>query len=365
LKPRCRRVLLLYADALQNRTLSYQRGWPRNFRQSRRFACTLLNVMDRSVAGRLRALALARFGRFDAVVLLHTVFSNACYLAGVMFEAIARMRVPKAYFIGNEYKLMPEKMVFSETLGIKLLVTMNPDPRAQQMYRDRLHCAVVHIPSAALDPEQFYPTTPRESRPIDIGYRAFDAPLYLGHNERREIAEFFIEHASEFGVSIDISLDPAERFDEPGWAAFLNSCKAQLGTEAGGDYFELTDDTRKRVTAYLDAHGDAVVSDVRSRFFDDYPDAVPIRTVSGRHVEAAGTRTVQLLLEGNYSGYFKPDVHYITLRKDFSNAADAVEKFRDEAFCRELTENAYAVVHEELTYERLIDRFADALEPLL
>src|SRR4051812_39131741 len=109
---RRRRVLLLFADAQQNRTLSYHGGWPRHFKKSPRFECVGVNVMDRSIAQRARALAASRFGRFDAVVLLHTVFSNACYLSGVMFDAIATMRVPKAYFIGNEYKLMPEKMTF-------------------------------------------------------------------------------------------------------------------------------------------------------------------------------------------------------------------------------------------------------------
>ena len=100
------------------------------------------------------------------------------------------------------------------------------------------------------------------------------------------------------------------------------------------------------------------------RFFGDYTHPVPGRVLSGRNVEAAGTKTVQLLLEGAYGGYLEPDVHYIPLRKDFSNVGESIAKFRDEGFCARVRENAFAVA-QELTYPKLIDRFHDALRPLL
>ena len=55
--------------------------------------------------------------RGDAVVLLHSVFSNACLLAGRPFAAVQSLGVPKAFFIGNEYKLMPQKMQFCADLA--------------------------------------------------------------------------------------------------------------------------------------------------------------------------------------------------------------------------------------------------------
>ena len=110
---------------------------------------------------------------------------------------------------------------------------------------------------------------------------------------------------------------------------------------------------------------DATLEDVFQLFFRDYSDPVPVRTISGRHVEAAGTKTVQILFEGYYNGYFEPDVHYIPLKKDFSDTNEVFYKFQDEGFCRHLAENAYAVVTQELTYEKLIDRFYEALLPIV
>ncbi len=94
-------------------------------------------------------------------------------------------------------------------------------------------------------------------------------------------------------------------------------------------------------------------------------DAVPLRILSSRHVEAAGTRTVQLLFAGGYDGYFQPDVHYIPLEKDFSNVGAAIDKFRDPAVRESIADRAYDLAHGALTYPRLLDRFADALEPIL
>jgi len=73
---------------------------------------------------------------------------------------------------------------------------------------------------------------------------------------------------------------------------------------------------------------------------------------------------VQLLFEGHYDGYFRPDEHYIAVKKDFSNADEAVRKFRDRSFSEMLVDNAHAVA-QQLRYDRLIDRFRTAVTPLL
>ena len=56
-----------------------------------------------------------------------------------------------------------------------------------------------------------------------------------------------------------------------------------------------------------------------------------------------GTKTIQILIEGNYNGYFKPDIHYIPLKKDLSNFDEAIEKFNDQNF----------LVHEKNGYKIL------------
>ena len=358
-------ILLLYAATPGSRTLSYQRGWPRELARHPRFRVTGVDIAGHpmAVGARLAGLGLTR--RFDAVVLLHSVFSNGRELHWWAFDAVRRLTAPKAYFIGNEYKLMPEKMEFAEQLGIALLVSQSESPRVHALYRQRLKCEVAGIPNTGLDPDLFFPRRPRAERPIDIGYRGLEAPLYLGHDEKTEIARRWAEAAPRLGLVADISTDSGQRFTEEAWAEFLSRCKAQLGTEAGGDYFEIDDRTRHRFHAWLEDHPHPTLAAVRQDLFRDYPDPVPIRIVSGRQVEAAGTKTVQVLMRGEYGGYFAAEEHYIPLEKDFSNLDEAAQRLRDDALCDRLTENAYAVAHDRLTYAKLLDRFADRLQPLV
>jgi hypothetical protein len=359
------RALLVSAIGDDNATLSYQFGWPRQFAAHRDFECTSLNVIDRRWHSRGRQSLAVRRWRGDVIVLLHSVFSNACALTPVVFDAIRRRPEPKVFFIGNEYKFMPEKMRFCDELGIAMLVTQTANPQVHELYRRRLGCTVMSLPNTGLDTNLFRPTTPCAERPVDLGYRAADSPMYLGHRERREMAEFFQANAARYGLAVDISLAAADRFVEGDWAAFLNRCKGQLGTEAGGDFFELTDETRVAVSTYEREHPDASFEEVRARFFDARPPSVPMRVMSSRNIAAACTRTVQLLFEGEYDGYLKPDVHYIPVKKDFSNADESIRKFQDAPYAEEVAQNAYDLVMQEFTYDRLISRFRDALRPLL
>ena len=358
------RALVLCAAPSENATLSYQRGWPRAFTTHPSFEAA---VVDVQAAGPLAVLRRTRAlrSRFDVIVLLHSVFSNNRYLGARLAQQLRDLRQPKAYFIGNEYKLMPEKLAFAEEVGVSLLVSQLPSPRVHRLYAERLLCEVAYLPSAGLDSDLFRPAVPRGEREIDLGYRGYRSPLYLGHDERALIVERVGAAAGRRGLRTDLSLDRSDRFDEAGWSRFLNRCRGQLGTEAGGDYFELTDETRKTVNAYVDEHPDAGIEVIRARFFAGYEDPIPGRALSGRIVEAAGTKTVQVLLEGGYGGYFRPDVHYIPVRKDFSNLDDVLDALEDDALCVRISDAAYEVAVGELTYGRLIDRFRASLEQVL
>jgi hypothetical protein len=358
------RILLLCALSDQNSTFSYQRQWPRHFASHALFDCTVVNVLDRDWQQRLRSGWLAHTFNGDAIVLLHSVFSNALLAPGWLIEAVAARPQPKVYFIGNEYKLMPEKMAFAEQLRIALLISQTQSPVVHELYRQRLGCAVAGVPNTGLDDALFTPTAPLEDRPIDLGYRADDAPFYLGHRERRQIAEYFTAHAAEYDLAVDISLKPEDRFNESEWAAFLNRCKGQLGTEAGGDFFTLDDGPRFRVLEYQQQHPEASFDEVFDACLRGDRQAVPLRIMSGRNVEAAGTGTVQVLFEGEYDGYLLPDVHYIPLRKDLSNAAEAVAKFKDPGIRATIAANAMTLARDQFTYDSLLRRVRALIDPL-
>ena len=359
------RIALLYSQSASNATLSYQHGWPRALMRSPHFDATPMNLGDRALSDRVEIARRLATGRFDAIVMLHSVFSNAQELRGPLLWLLARLSPPKVYFIGNEYKLMPEKMRFCRQLGVALLVTQSNDPRVLSLYQGALGCAVTSIPNTGFDSNTFRPTTPLRERTIDVGYRSYEAPLYLGNNEKQEIAQAWKIAGALHGFKVDISMAPADRFDAAGYAAFLNRCRAQIGTESGGDYFDLEDTTRNRVNAYMRDHPSATWPDIKRDIFATLPQGIPMRIISGRQVEAAACKTVQILFEGRYNEFLRPDEHYIPLRKDLGNLAEVAEKLRDDDLCHDLVLNAYDLAMSEFTYERLADRFARVLQPIL
>ncbi|MBT5831524.1 MAG: hypothetical protein HOH77_15150, partial [Candidatus Latescibacteria bacterium] len=267
---------------------------------------------------------------------------------------------PKAYFIGNEYKLIPEKMDFCEQLPVRLFVTQKSDPQAQALYQNRLGCKAIGLPGAGLDANVFYPQQPYGDRPIDIGFRAYDEPLYFGHQERRSLASHFSPQEYR-NLHLDISMNHDQRFSQTDYALFLNRCKAQLATEAGKDYMELDDKIRLKTNAFMTQHPNANIQDVQKAIFANMPQSPSGRSISGRNIEAAGTKTLQIMFEGHYSGYFQPNEHYLSVAKDFSNIDAVLEKFNDTTACQKIIENAYNVVTQKLTYPALGNCFYQEL----
>src|SRR4029077_6259139 len=81
------------------------------------------------------------------------------------------------------------------------------------------------------------------------------------------------------------------------------------------------------------------------------------------HFEAAAFRVCQILFEGKYSGILQPMVHYIPLKKDFSNFVDVIRLFSDASVRRELTDNAYRdlIASGKYSYQKFIQEFDDQL----
>ena len=64
-----------------------------------------------------------------------------------------------------------------------------------------------------------------------------------------------------------------------------------------------------------------------------------------------------VLMEGNYSGILTPNIHYIPLKKDYSNFEDVIEKIKNKPFCESIAEKAYLdlIDSEEYTYEKYVE----------
>lgn len=358
---RKKRILAVCARSEKTRNLSYHFGWPYHLSRHPAIDLTVFDLLDDSIGGRVSGLIDIRFKSYDAILVLHSSFSNVSHLRPAVIEALSRHSCPKAYFIGNEYKHMPEKIAAARGIGATLFITMNFNPDVVALYRNAVGCKVMSMSSGALDETRFFPGPPLAERPIDLGFRGFDEPVYFGHQERSEVSTAARAIVEELGMLGDISMDPKDRVADGDWAEFLRSCRAQLGTHSGHDYFEIDDRTRKATIQYQAEQPGAAFEDIRKKFFSDYPNPVRARMITGRHIEAAGTRTVQVLPEGEYSGYFQAGIHYIPFKTDLSDIRNAIERIRDFGECERIARSAEELVKSELTYEKSIGRILSAL----
>jgi len=65
------------------------------------------------------------------------------------------------------------------------------------------------------------------------------------------------------------------------------------------------------------------------------------KAISSRHFEPIGTQTAQLLVEGRYNDILEADLHYISVKKDLSNIAEAVRQFNDQPYREQVSTAAY------------------------
>ncbi|MDH3559141.1 MAG: glycosyltransferase, partial [Deltaproteobacteria bacterium] len=127
-----------------------------------------------------------------------------------------------------------------------------------------------------------------------------------------------------------------------------------IGAESGTYYLEKTDKTQKRVEAFLSRYPKATFEEVYDIFFKDYSNPVNGKAISSRHFEPIGTKTCQILLEGRYNDILEPDVHYISLKRDYSNVEGVMERFRDKDLVRKITDEAYEYTMDSHTYEHRV-----------
>jgi hypothetical protein len=143
-----------------------------------------------------------------------------------------------------------------------------------------------------------------------------------------------------------------------------------LGVESGTSYIDLEDevyrDYRERLADGRPVTLEALQQGPLGRWDHNYS----YRTISPRHFEAAAFRICQVMFEGEYSGVLQPMVHYVPLKKDFSNFEDVVAVLNDPRARGEIVENAHRdlIRSGAYSYERFVagvdeDLIAAGCEP--
>ena len=289
---------------------------------------------------------------YPLVIILHSAAGDDMSLLLKTAHWFQGRKGKLVIFIGNEYDLMPEKVDFIRSVGADYICSQLPIDVAEWLYGGCESAKILPMPHA-LNPEVYYPSIPVKERKIDIGFIGAIYPYFIGDIERRKFLEFIKKNAGKFNLRCDIRFLNVPRKQ---WALFLNSCRGIVGAEAGTYFLDRRGILLSNAKEYIKKYPRASFEEIYKRFFER-PDVeyTSGKAISSRHFEAIGTKTCQILLEGYYNGILKPDIHYISVKKDLSNIRDALERFMDESFRERLVKDTYEYVLAEHTYRRRVE----------
>jgi hypothetical protein len=184
---------------------------------------------------------------------------------------------------------------------------------------------------------------PHDRRGLDLAYRAQALTPRFGRlgQLKHTVADAVAPAARAAGLRVDVSTAPRDAVLGDRWFPFVASARAVLGSESGASAIDRRGE--------LVAAERTMLAEQPGLAFADFDAAMPAGwdgllpgSVGPRHLEAAAARTCQVLVEGGYDGVLEPEVHYLPVRPDGSDAGTVVERLADHKLVEATATRAYA-----------------------
>ena len=170
------------------------------------------------------------------------------------------------------------------------------------------------------------------------------------------------ELAASRNITVDIEVDDNKRIYGDSWYRFLGSVRATLGTESGSNVFDFDGTLKPHAIAARESGRDF------QSYFQEHlkrrEGHIHMNQISPKIFESIRLKTALVCFEGEYSGAIKPNLHYIPLAKDFSNADEVFAKLEDVSYLEELTERAYhdIILSDRYSYRQFVSAFDAIVE---
>lgn len=301
---------------------------------------------------------------FDAVVIHYSLRIAYNSIALRLMKQIAAFRGLKILFVQDEYDFTERTRQAIETLGTDIVYTCMPTRNRESVYPSSRFPNVHFIETfTGFIPDQVERSVklPITKRSIVVGYRGRALPYWYGDlgQEKQTIAEQVKSYCLKLDIPCDIEWDDRHRIYGQPWIDFLGHCKATLGTESGSNVFDYNGSLRMKFNDYLSINPNASYQDARLAVLGDFVEQPIMNQVSPRVFESIICGSALVLFEGEYSGVIKPGLHFIPLRKDFSNIDNVFEQLSDDEAIQAMADRAYKDVIEggRYTYSAFVKSF--------
>ena len=285
------------------------------------------------------------FGDFDGIINHYSVrlaFPDS--LPPKYLSMLDEYSGKKIFFLQDEYDNTENVRKLFDKLQPELVFTCVPNENIDFVYpRNRFTKTIFQsvLTGFAYSPnlvEKYGKSY--ESRSIDLGYRGrFIGNRYgkLGYDKwwlGESVSEVL---SARDDIIFDISSEESNRIYGEDWLIFLGNCKATLASESGSNVFDWDGSLSS-----INARNPNMPYEVFSRrYLVGREDHKIMNQISPRIFEAAAVGTLLILLEGRYSDILIPEVHYLPLKRDFSNFEEILSILKDERKVNLITRRAY------------------------
>lgn len=288
------------------------------------------------------------FSVFDAVFVHYSIrVSITEHLEEGLVRSLERFNGLKALFIQDEYEGTEIARTWMDRIRFDLVYTCVPPEGLEDVYPSYRFPATEFLPTLTgyvpedASIERF--GKPLSDRKVLIAYRGRRLPAVygdLGYEKYRIGVEMKVI-AEMRGLPVDIEVDDSKRIYGTGWYEFLGSARATLGTESGANVFDFDGSLGKRIKALQAKNPEISFDEISAEVLAPHEGLVAMNQISPKVFEAIRLRTALILFDGSYSGVVQPDIHFISLKKDFSNIDEVFQKLQDDEYVKALTDRAY------------------------
>ena len=172
--------------------------------------------------------------------------------------------------------------------------------------------------------------------------------------------EQFIEK-NNIALKYDISSSHDKRIYGESWYQYLSNSKTTLGTPSGSNVLNLgmisenqfTSNEKEQIAgaSFLNSTNDEFILTMYDKY--KYKEQLNVNIISPKMFEAIAMGTVLIMIEDDeqgYSGILKPNIHYIPVKRDYSNLGEVIEKIKDDDFLQNIADKAYKDIIESDKY---------------
>jgi hypothetical protein len=205
-------------------------------------------------------------------------------------------------------------------------------------------------------------------RDIDVGYRADKTPYALGKQGRlkTEIVEVFnreLKKHPRLKADIKNTDGKTNTFFGLDWFRFMLSCRTMIGSLGGASVLDMDGRIRKLVERYSQKRPNCDYEEIEENVLLPFGKKIDYLAISPRCFETVMTRTCQILVEGDYENIFIPGIHYIELKRDYSNLDEVLELVKNHGYCKKMADRAYKDIidSQKYTYKNYVKHVTNIL----